>query len=163
MAGMLLLWLVIEGVCGVLAEKHVALFSNNMPTVAWVSCLASRKSLVAEHFVQALVLRLKAKKTCPLTTMHIKGKQNAIADVPSWFFGSNPTWHCTSDLTFLTLFSSMFPLPAQKSWSVFCPSYKVVMCVISMLWTQHSELDKWHRLPRIGNNVGNIGAPTSNL
>jgi hypothetical protein len=52
MAGLLLLWLVIEGVCGILVEKRVALFSNNTPTVAWVSHLASQKSLVAEHFVQ---------------------------------------------------------------------------------------------------------------
>jgi hypothetical protein len=31
---MLLLWLVIEGVRNVLAEKQAALFSNNTPTVA---------------------------------------------------------------------------------------------------------------------------------
>jgi hypothetical protein len=41
MAGMLLLWLVIEGICSVLAEKQVALFTNNTPKVAWVSYLAS--------------------------------------------------------------------------------------------------------------------------
>jgi hypothetical protein len=41
MVGLLLLWLVIEGVCGVLAEKQVALFSNNMLMVAWVLGLAS--------------------------------------------------------------------------------------------------------------------------
>jgi hypothetical protein len=57
----------------------------------------------------------------------------------------------------------MFPLPAQKSWTVIRPSYKVVMHMISMLRMQHSELDKWRRLPRIRNNIGNIGAPTSNL
>jgi hypothetical protein len=28
---------------------------------------------------------------------------------------------------------------------------------------QHSELNKWCRLPRIGNHVGNIGASTTNL
>jgi hypothetical protein len=58
MVGLLLLWLVIEDVCGVLVEKRVALFNNNMPTVAWVLGLASRKSLVAEQFVQALALQL---------------------------------------------------------------------------------------------------------
>jgi hypothetical protein len=72
MAGMLLLWLVIEGVWGVLVEKQVALFRDNMPMVAWVSHLTSQKSLVAEHFVQALSLRPKAKKSCPLMTLHIE-------------------------------------------------------------------------------------------
>jgi hypothetical protein len=160
---LLLLWLIIEGVCGVLVEKRVALFSNNTPTVAWVSNLASQKSLVAEHFVQALALQLKTKKTCPLTTLHIEGKQNAITYVPFRSFGSNMAWHCTSDSTFLTLFNSMFPLLAQKSWTVFRLSYKVVTRMISTLRMQHSELDKWRRLPRIRNHVGNIGAPTPNL
>jgi hypothetical protein len=36
MAGLLLLWLVMESACGNLREKRVALFSNNSPTVGWV-------------------------------------------------------------------------------------------------------------------------------
>ena len=36
MAGLLLLWLVMESVCGSLREKRVALFSDNSPTVGWV-------------------------------------------------------------------------------------------------------------------------------
>jgi hypothetical protein len=36
MAGLLLLWLTMEGVCGNLREKRVTLFSNNSPTVGWV-------------------------------------------------------------------------------------------------------------------------------
>ena len=36
MAGLLLLWFVMEEVCGPLKELHVALFSDNSPTVHWV-------------------------------------------------------------------------------------------------------------------------------
>ncbi len=54
MAGLLMLWLVLEGVCPSLSEKHVTLFSDNSPTVSWVTRLASKKLLVAEHMVQAL-------------------------------------------------------------------------------------------------------------
>jgi hypothetical protein len=36
MAGLLLLWLIMESVCGTLREKRVALFSDNSPTVGWV-------------------------------------------------------------------------------------------------------------------------------
>jgi hypothetical protein len=36
MAGLLLLWLVMESVCINLREKRVALFSNNSPMVGWV-------------------------------------------------------------------------------------------------------------------------------
>jgi hypothetical protein len=55
MAGLLLLWLVMEKVCPYLMEKHTALFSNNTPTVGWVTRLAPKKSRVAEGMVQANV------------------------------------------------------------------------------------------------------------
>jgi hypothetical protein len=36
LAELVILWLMMEQVCGPLKEKHVALFSNNSPTVSWV-------------------------------------------------------------------------------------------------------------------------------
>jgi len=163
MAGVLILWLVMEAVCQPLQEKRVELFSDNLPAVGWTKRLASRKSLVAEHFVQGLALRIKTNKTCPLTTLHIEGKLNLISGVPSRSFGSTPAWHCTSDESFLTLFNSLFPLPLQNSWTDFRLNSKVVMRVISTLWTQHSDLEGWHRLPKIGSHIGTTGAHTSNL
>jgi hypothetical protein len=131
MAGVLILWLVMEAVCQPLQEKRVAIFSDNSPAVGWTKRLASQKSLVAEHFVQALALRIKTNKTCPLTTLHIEGKRNSISNVPSRSFGSTPAWHCTLDKSFLTLFNSLFPLPSQNSWTGFRLNSKVVMRVIS--------------------------------
>ena len=121
------------------------------------------KSLVAEHFVQALALRIKTNKTCPLTTLHIEGKLNSISDVPSRSFGSTPAWHCTLDESFLTLFNSLFPLPSQNSWTGFRLNSKVVVHVIFTLRMQHSNLEGWHRLPKIGSHVGTTSACTSNL
>ncbi len=54
MAGLLFLWLVIESVCGDLREKHVALYSDNSPTVGWVCRLATRGSLVLAHLIRTL-------------------------------------------------------------------------------------------------------------
>jgi hypothetical protein len=71
-----------EEVCHPLSEKRVALFSDNSPTVSWVTRLASRQSLIAEHLVQVLALRLKVNKASPITALHIEGKQTAISDVP---------------------------------------------------------------------------------
>jgi hypothetical protein len=104
-----MLWLVIEGVCPDLCEKRITLFSDNMPTVSWVTCLASKRSIVAEQLVQALALRLKAMHAYPLTPMHIEGKRNAIGDISSRSFGSNPAWTCASDSDLLTLFNK-FPI-----------------------------------------------------
>jgi len=72
MAGLLILWLVLEGVCPSLHEKCVTLFNDNSRTVSWVTQLASPKSLVAEHLVQALALKLKTMQACPLTPLHIE-------------------------------------------------------------------------------------------
>jgi hypothetical protein len=115
MAGLLLLWLVMEKVCPYLKEKHVALFSNNTPTVSWITQLASKKSRVAELLVRALALRLKMTHTCPLTPLHIAGSQNAMTDIPSPSFGSNPLWHCKTDKDLLTLFANKFPTPPQTT------------------------------------------------
>jgi hypothetical protein len=111
MAGLLILWLVIEGVCPNFCEKQITLFGENSPTVSWLTWLASKRSLVTEQLVQALVLCLKAMHTCPLTPMHIKGKCNKIANVPLQSFGSNSAWKCTSDADLLTLLNTRFPLP----------------------------------------------------
>ena len=74
MAGLVILWLVMEGICGDLREKRVTLFSDNSPTMGWVTRLASKRSVVAERLVQALAMQLTCTHTCPLTPMHIKGK-----------------------------------------------------------------------------------------
>jgi hypothetical protein len=92
MAGLLMLWPIIEGVCKDLCKKRIALFSNNSLTVGWVTRLASKRSIIAENLIQALELRLKTQHACPLTPMHIEGKRSAISDVPSQSFGSNPKW-----------------------------------------------------------------------
>ena len=94
--------------------------------------------------------------------LHIEGKLNSISDVPSRSFGSTLTWHCTLDESFLTLFNSLFPLPSQNSWTGFWLNSKVVMCVISTLWTQHSDLEGWRRLPKSGSHIGTTGRGQQN-
>jgi hypothetical protein len=56
MAGLLLLWLCMEGIAPNLAHKHVALFSDNSHAVSWVTKMASKKSRVAAQLVRALAL-----------------------------------------------------------------------------------------------------------
>ena len=51
MAGLLMPWLVIEEVYSKLRAAHVALFSENSPTIGWVKRLAARGSLVAMQLV----------------------------------------------------------------------------------------------------------------
>ncbi len=62
LAGLVLLWLMMEHVCGPLAEKRIALFSNNIPTVSWVQRMACRSSLVAEQLIRVLALQFNLQK-----------------------------------------------------------------------------------------------------
>ena len=130
--------------------------------MSWVTCLAFKRSIVVEQLVQALALCLKAMHACPLTPMHIKGKHNAIGDIPSRLFGSNPAWTCASNSDLLTLFNNRFPLPEKHSWTVYRLNCAVAMRVISALRMKPFVLDDWRRLPTRGKCVGKIGAPTSN-
>jgi hypothetical protein len=90
MAGLLMLWLAIEGVCGPLQEKCITLFCNNSPSIGWATRLASKQSMVAKHLVQALAMPLKIQRACPLSPRHIERKHNAFADILLHSFGSNP-------------------------------------------------------------------------
>ena len=163
MAGMVMAWIVVEGVGGDLKEKTIALFGDNTPSISWISNLASKQSKVAEQLVQALALRLKANKACPLITSHIEGKKNEIADVPSRSFGSNKEWHCESNHQFLSLFNSLFPLPNQTSWTVFQMNHDIVTRITSILQMKRFELEEWRRLQTRGHHVGTIGSASANL
>jgi len=102
MAGLLLLWLVMESVCGSLKEKRVALFSDNSPMVGWVRRLATWGSMVSAHLIRALALCLKLNRTCPITPLHIAGEENSMSNIPSRSFGSEPKWHCKSNTKLLS-------------------------------------------------------------
>ena len=162
MAGLLMLWLVMEEVCTV-ANAHVALFSDNSPTVHWVQRLAAKHSTVAMQLVRALALRLQLTGASPLTPMHIAGVNNSLTDIPSRSFGSNPAWFCKTDTQLLTLFNSTFPLPNQASWTVYHISSKIAMRVISILRMRPFTADEWRRLPGKGRFTGSAGQPMSSL
>ena len=163
MAGLLMLWLVMEETCHDLTNAHIALFSDNSPTVHWVQRLAAKHSHIAIQLLRALALRLQLKKASPLTPLHIAGVDNAMTDIPSRSFGSEPKWLCKTDSELLTLFNRTFPLPNQASWTVYRPSSEIATRLISILRMKDFTADEWRRLPTIGRNIGNVGAPTSHL
>jgi hypothetical protein len=134
LAGLLFLWLVIEDVCDITPGTHIALFSGNSPTVSWVRWLAARGSWVTGNLIRALSLRLKVRQA---------GKHNALTDIPSRSFGSEPRWHRPTDKAFLTMFNNMFPLPKQNSWKNYHLSSKIRMRMISVLRMKDSDMDGW--------------------
>ena len=125
--------------------------------------MASKSSLVAGMLLRALGLRMSAVKASPLTALHIPGKHNRIADVPSRSFGYKAEWHCKTDTEFLNLFNSLFPLKNQESWHLFTLHNNICMRVISILLMKVSGLQEWRRLPKIGISTGGTGNATANL
>jgi hypothetical protein len=51
MAGLLLLFVIMEQVCGRLVKKRTTLFSDNSSPVSWVERLASKHSRIAAHLI----------------------------------------------------------------------------------------------------------------
>lgn len=163
LAALLFLFLVIEAVVGNLRNKHVALYSDNSPSVHWIQRLAVKNSPAAMQLIRALSLRMHITKASPLTTLHIAGERNSMTDVPSRSFGSDPRWHCPTDAQFLTLYNSLFPLPSQESWNLFRLSSATSTRVISILRTKDFTMDEWRRLPKAGRLTGPIGNCFSGL
>ena len=163
MAGLLLLYLVMGEVCQLKSGSHVALFSDNQPTVHWVQRMASKSSLVAGQLVRALALRMKMDGVSPLTPLHVAGKKNAMTDVPSRSFGSEKKWFCKSDAELLSLYNKLFPLPNQQSWTVFRPSSAIFSKVLSVLRMKDISMVEWRRLSKIGKFTGPIGASIAKL
>eukprot|EP00956_Cyclotella_meneghiniana_P026594 scaffold57877_cov41-Cyclotella_meneghiniana.AAC.5 len=138
MAGMLLLWLVMEEVCDLTAGTHVALFSDNAPTL-----------------IRALALRLKLEGASPLSTLHIAGDKNEMTDIPSRSFRSEAKWFSPEDKfesELFDLYNSQFHLPKQNLWTVFRPSKKIMSLIFFALRTEVLEMDEWRRLPKPGSN-----------
>ena len=139
MAGLLLLWLVMEEVCQLSSGSHVALFSDNSPTVSWVNRLASQNSQVADQLIRALSLRLKLKGVSPLSTMHIVGKKNEMTDIPPCSSGSERKWFCRAEkeeTDLFNLYNSHFCLPDQNLWTIFRPSQDIISRMVL-------EMDQW--------------------
>lgn len=114
---LLLPWLVMEDVCPMVTNAHIALSDNN-PTVHWVQWLATKHSKVAMALIRTLAIWLHITKTLPLIPLDIAGVNNVMTDTLSRLFGSDPKWHCCTNEQFLTLFNSTFPLPLQRSWTL---------------------------------------------
>ena len=125
--------------------------------------MAARGSLVAGQLLRALALRLKARRTSPLTPQHISGTKNQMTDIPSCSFGSVKAWHCETHKDLLVLFNKTFPLPQQTSWTVYQPSSEIITKVISVLQMTVFSLDEWWRLSPLGRNSGVVGPGMSDI
>ena len=162
-AGLLILFIVMEDVCNIQSGDHVALFSDNSPTVYWARKMASKSSIIAGQLIRALALRLKVSGASPLSTLHVAGDANAMTDIPSRSFGVPTKWYCPKDSHLLTLYNREFPLQTQPSWNVYQINTKISSRIVSVLRMQHTSMDEWRRLPKPGAHMCAVGASLPKL
>ena len=153
-------WLILEATTD---TRHLTLLlhCDNTPAVSWATRM-SPKSAVAARLVRALALRHRVSAAAPSIIVHVAGKDNDIADIPSRSFLPGSRWHCPDDKQFLTRFASSFPIPQTACWLLFQPSSRLITSVTSDLLMQPRQMDVWLRLPPIGSVIGSTGAPTAN-
>ncbi len=152
MMGLLLQWLVLERVAD-LQHAHVACWCDNTPTVAWATRLLSTKATNAARILRILALRMLDCQASPITTQHIAGELNTMADFASRSFNTQP-----EKRTFLTEFESRFPLPQNASWNLCCLPNATVGRVLSTLSTPTSNLGSWRRPSTQGSVIGCSGS-----
>jgi len=152
MTGLLLHWLVLEKFTN-LAHMHVAIWCDNTPTVAWATRLLATKAVLAARLLRMLALRMISCRASPLTTLHVPGNLNCMAD-----FASRSFTQCVSTRDFLTEFHNRFKLPQNACWILCQLPSATIGRVFACLSTKTSNLGSWHRHTKRANVIGGIGA-----
>ncbi len=105
--------------------KHqpIGTLCDNSPTISWIEKMASKsRSPMAGHLLCGLAFMLYCHHAGRLTTVHIPGKDNIMADIashPSKAHALFPVEHLvSSDHEFVSAFDTTFPLPQQQAWQL---------------------------------------------
>ena len=95
---------------------------DNTPTVSWIEKMASKSlSPTAGRLLRGLAFMLHHYHAGRVTTVHVPGQDNIMADIASRPSKAHALFRCAtptlSDPDFLSAFNRMFPLPQQAQWS----------------------------------------------
>lgn len=155
LAALLLHVLVLETIAK-LWRCHIAAYSDNTPTVAWVERMASRsKCPIAGRLLRGLAMRQRVTASAPVAVHHIAGDANILADISSRSFrtfaqapwSSFPT---ETDTDFLVAFDASFPLcPQAGSWKLASPDPAMTSNVILTLRNRRLPMHAWTALPAL--------------
>ncbi len=105
-------------------SKHTPLSTlcNNTPMVSWVDKMASKsKSPTAGCLLQGLAIMLYCAQAGRLTTVHVPGEENVMADIASRPSKAKQLFCSTSalsDINFRSPFDTVFPLPDNQQWTL---------------------------------------------
>jgi len=144
MAAILLQW----GLLELIAPTHHRLAlsrSENLSSYSWATQM-SPESTIAARLAWALALRQRLCQAAPMSTMHVVGKANDIANIPSRSFREGHCWNCPTNFNFLTCFNEHFCLPHGGCWQLCVINPKIVTLVTLELQTRWLPMDVWKQL-----------------
>jgi hypothetical protein len=104
--------------------KHTPLgtFCDNTPTVSWVNRIASKsKSPTSGRLLRDLAFMLYCAQVGRLTTVHVPGVENVMANIASRPSKAQQTFRSTSalsDINSRSSFDTTFPLPDNQQWTL---------------------------------------------
>ncbi len=105
-------------------SKHTPLgtLCDNTPTVSWVDSMASKsKSPTAGRLLRGLAFMLYCAQSGRLTTVHVPGVENVMADIASHPSKAQQLFRSASALSdthFRSSFDTTFPLPDNQQWTL---------------------------------------------
>jgi hypothetical protein len=105
-------------------SKHTPLgtLCDNTPMVSWVDRMASKsKSPTAGRLLRGLAFMLYCAQAGRLTTVHVPGVENVMADIASRPTKAQQLFRSTSALSainFRSSFDTAFPLPGNQQWTL---------------------------------------------
>jgi hypothetical protein len=120
---------------------------DNTPTVSWIEKMASKaKGPTAGRLLQGLAVMLHGNKAGQLTTVHVPGVDNVMADVASrpakaqkMFQAATPL----SDTKFCLSFDIAFPLPNNQAWTLAEVTPWLKLCIFETLRGKRLALQQW--------------------
>ncbi|KAI2506221.1 hypothetical protein MHU86_8256 [Fragilaria crotonensis] len=139
MAAVVLHLSVLENVVPSLRHLHIFVHSDNTPSVAWVTKMATKtaQSDAAHRLVRGLALRQRMLESAPVSISHVAGTDNVLADI-----ASRPIPTIDDDSAFLTHFDSAFPLQ-NRYWRRASPLPVQLSNVILTLRGQRLTMQRW--------------------
>ncbi|KAI2511269.1 adenylate kinase [Fragilaria crotonensis] len=155
MAAVVLHLSVLESVVPSLRHKHIFVHSDNTPSVAWVTKMATKtaQSDAAHRLVRGLALRQRMLESAPVSISHVAGTDNVLADI-----ASRPIPTIDDDSAFLTHFDSAFPLQ-NRYWRRASPLPVQLSNVILTLRGQRLTMQRW--ILKSGPPIGGGGTNTA--
>jgi hypothetical protein len=139
MAAVVLQLNVLEPLVPSMHHKSTHIHSDNTPSVAWLTKMATKtaNSDAAHRLVRGLALRQRMLHSAPVSITHVAGSDNNLADI-----ASRAITHLDDDHAFLTHFDTLFPLQ-ERSWQRASPPPAQLCNVISTLRGQRLTLQRW--------------------